>query len=345
MSAKRRNHFLPRFLLNRFASKADPKKNKFKIWVIPKLGEPRELSTKDVAVKKKMYGLDPDLEDRLSEKEGDWAHIFREIANGQNPNDFSADLSNLIWLQAWRTRSIRMRFEDLILNLLTEMRDQIYKINFIEKIYPHLAYRFWQKLSTLNNKELLFAYENCRVFGIYTTVELAVTAYISGGAFQEELYKSVHRMIDPEVMNDAIKESFNKTLLEAASYRESASAWNIPNWEVWDFPELDLVLGDCGIICSKSGGDLGPVKDATNWDHIILPIDPGRCIVGNRNSYLKRMTSSDLNSAISKSSINEIFSSRINQENLMLRDNINTNSAILNEEEMSSLLKNLWDLN
>ena len=114
---RQRNHEIPRFLLNRFASKAEGDTRW--VWRIGRDASVRELSTRDVAASRRFYGSGR-LEHALQDAEGPFSRVLADIARGQPPEAFSEELRQLVWTQAARTRAAREQFATAANDLLSE---------------------------------------------------------------------------------------------------------------------------------------------------------------------------------------------------------------------------------
>ena len=72
---QKRNHYIPRLLLNRFASRAEG--DKHWVWQSGQGGQSREISTRDAAVGSHFYGaLDTGVEQALAKVESRFAIPF-----------------------------------------------------------------------------------------------------------------------------------------------------------------------------------------------------------------------------------------------------------------------------
>ena len=84
MGRARRNHYVPQFLLRRFASKKDG--DSHWIWQISRDGAVREISTRHAAVAKDFYGdADTSIEATLSIVEAGYGGALADIDRGIDP--------------------------------------------------------------------------------------------------------------------------------------------------------------------------------------------------------------------------------------------------------------------
>ena len=106
----RRNHYIPRFLLSRFASRRLGKKS----WIgqVDRTNT-REISTKDAAVSHDFYGRpDTGLENALSLLEGRLAASIAALEAGQLTRANDDDLRTLVWNMVFRGKASREQLAD-----------------------------------------------------------------------------------------------------------------------------------------------------------------------------------------------------------------------------------------
>src|SRR5437773_5887036 len=100
---KVRNHYIPRLLLNRFASRTQGDTSW--IWQLSSDGRAREISTRDAAVGSLFYGKpDSGVEEALARIESRFAPILERIDLGEQPSEFQEALRQFVYLLFIRTR-------------------------------------------------------------------------------------------------------------------------------------------------------------------------------------------------------------------------------------------------
>lgn len=119
---KRRNHFIPRFLLNRFASRIEGKK--YWVWQVSPSDPPIEISTRDAAVAPRFYGNpESGIEDAFASVETRFGQTLIAIDAGESPQGHSEDLRQYVWTLAVRTRALREQFIALTDRFLIEFAE------------------------------------------------------------------------------------------------------------------------------------------------------------------------------------------------------------------------------
>lgn len=120
MSASRRNHFIFRLLLGRFASRVVGEKSW--IWQVSSNGAACQISTRDAAVSVDFYGgCETGLENALKKFEAEFHQALTAVESGANPHTYSDVLSRLIWTLSARTRALRSNFEKVGSQVLAVM--------------------------------------------------------------------------------------------------------------------------------------------------------------------------------------------------------------------------------
>ena len=93
---QKRNHYIPRMLLNRFASRTEGKKHW--IWQTGQDGQSREISTRDAAVGSLFYGeSSTGVERALSEVESRIATVLRRLDEaGESLSEFAPEIRRFV---------------------------------------------------------------------------------------------------------------------------------------------------------------------------------------------------------------------------------------------------------
>jgi hypothetical protein len=143
MSRPRRHHYIPRLLLNRFASRREDRK--YWIWQLARNREPREVSTRDIAVASGFYGqADTGVEEAFAVEEGSFGRILRGLQTGRAPNELYDDLRWLVWTLGVRTRALREQFLDAANRILDKVIDTVNTEQARASVLEHAEEPFFQ---------------------------------------------------------------------------------------------------------------------------------------------------------------------------------------------------------
>jgi hypothetical protein len=130
--------FIPRFLLNRFASRSSGSKRW--IWQVDRNGRIKELSTKDAAVDSYFYdNPTTGVEDEFPVAEGDYHRTLQYIDPGADPNSKTTDLNRFMWSLVIRTRSLRENTANTFEHMLNESIENMKTNEAREFLRRHLA--------------------------------------------------------------------------------------------------------------------------------------------------------------------------------------------------------------
>lgn len=338
---KVRHHYVPRVLLNRFASWSDPGRNKHKVWRYLKDGSCIEVSTKDIAVRKNFYGNNNILEDALNVEEGHLAHVLRCLEDSENPTTFSKYISRFVWLQSFRTLSFRVRLEDMLQKGLAELSrstdGQGFRVAFRNKAFQKIH----QSISRMSLPEYLELSREIRFIGLVDYINKSVEAVIENGVAAAEMQNILSAMLSSGVIEEAGGKSLNSTLAQALVEQDVPAAWRLENWELWKC-DSELILGDCCVLAGSCEDDIGPICDASNWDLVIFPAGPRMCLVGYKMIAPRRLSAQEINTASAKSSFFEFYSSDSTEEYNKLAEEIGSNIEIISAHKIAEICRSAW---
>lgn len=340
---KKRNHYIPRVLLNRFASWSDKKRGKFKTWCYSKEWGTKELSTKDVALGTHFYGKEGILEDRLSGIEGELGSILVKIDEGRPIREFEKFLSEYAWVQSLRTRSFRVRVTRTISDLMTRLADALDGEDSKTLLRMQGEQLLKEEVSKLTPEQLALAQTK---FGMPAAdvASIFLTMMVESGHLSNFMQSGLRFLSQsthlPEAMGDGLNKGISKMIegekLSPDNFRAS--------WTVANFVENDLILGDSCIIAERSDATWQPVSDAVNWSVLYFPINPNRCLIGCREGAIPSATvdRDSLNHASATCSIQQFFSPVKEQRLLNLVSVIDSSTDVLSHMEKEEIAKSAW---
>lgn len=338
---KKRHHYVPRVLLNRFASWSDPDRNKYKIWRYWRNSAALEVSAKDIAVRKNFYGDNDLLENALSIEEGHLANVFRHLEDGKDIEMFAEDLSRFVWLQSFRMLSFRSRLSGTFRSGLAEMArstsGRSFQLGFRNKAFQKIN----EYISQMSLDDYLELSYNTRFIGLYEFIKLIIESYVLSGSAAAEMQDLFSAMLSSGIVEDSGEEALNKTLAQALSERGVPAAWQLRNWAICKY-DSNIILGDCCILAGSSSENIGPVCDAENWDLVIFPIDPRTCLMGYKSTIHRSFSAPELNLISAKSSFFEFYASESREDHRLLEREIGSNVAMISQENLTEISRNAW---
>jgi hypothetical protein len=343
MSKKKRNHFIPRVLLNRFSSRSEPAEAKYWVWTFSQASQIKEVSTKDVAVSKYFYGNPiAGLEDKFSVVERELGKTLSAIDSGDSPQTFKNRLSNFAWMQAWRTRSFRTRFSntfsEMMIGLSNGVHSQAAKQHLIVEAERYVEEKF-KEIPAEKVAELT------REFGGLSPIEYfkaQMRDAIHAGALSGEMQRILQAMSAPAMAEKIAADGLNKGLGQILDGDISSPAIFEVDWELGEIGEGSLLLSDSALFCVGSDGWVSPVNDAISWEILVFPISSKKYLVGKRKPNVFDWNADQINAASATCSVHQFFAATAGSEFTKLVSLIGSRSEMLRPEEKVELMGSIW---
>lgn len=283
MTSRKRHHYVPRFLLARFASRREGKKSW--VWQISH-DTAVEISTRDAAVSEHFYGRDATIEDPLGPLETAYAAALRRLDSGESPEAHRQTLRELLWTLVIRGKSLRDQFARFGSQMARSTVASLAGEPGRRALQASLDNQFDEQLD-----DMLAA----------IPPDLAhVRALFDSPEAREQLRALAGQMIDRGDLSSLIGTLFNDEVVEKAGEDAarrgqlkgmgrmihegvSPSAFDPVAWDVVRFPSAALLLGDTCVIGSDESGDTGSMlRMSDRWNAVYLPISPSAVLVGWR---------------------------------------------------------------
>jgi len=340
MGQRKRHHLVARFLLKRFAAKAEGGKSF--IWRLSKDAPPKLLSTKDAAVQSNYYGTEEGgLEAALSDVEGRWAAMLRRIDAGEPLEPLAEEIWHMVYLTAYRASPIRSGFramgEQFIEHMhhnadAPEIKDGLHAyldensekelMNVLEKFPPEVRQLVW------DNRALLKDQVSRDLDG------MDVGGFIRGVFDQLKEHES---------FQNAAKRGHNKGVTKLIEQGAAPVAVKPSEWKLLHDPTGSVVLGDCPVVAV--GGPIraigAPWKFGKDCRTYYMPISPRAVIVGIRYPEDDLLTIDQLNAASAALSEASIFASADNESSRRWAPRIASQWMPLDEQEMDAIMRSV----
>ncbi len=337
---KKRNHYIPQFLLRRFASRQE--QGRSWLWQFRPGQAPTEVVTKDAAVSKFFYG-DPEtgIEESLAVLEGKQASLLRELDSGANPSDFDQHLLRFVWFLAFRTRSLRHHFAHTAKRGLAELAsiDQAkmaslfaakarsepdsYILPILDRLPPSLAHLRTPLLALLRSK-------------------------VHQDEFLQEIAKAVVQVphILAMIANQA-EEAAAKGQVRALKQILDES-WNVPTtfriaqWSVRRFASSSVILGDGGTFAINPAGEVGTVgRFSSTFTALYAPISHECVLIGHRDEC-PPLSLNEINAASARLSFDTFFASRNTAAEQAMVNLVGTGEPVLSEDDIQRVVAESW---
>ncbi|HEV2851495.1 MAG TPA: DUF4238 domain-containing protein [Thermoanaerobaculia bacterium] len=347
MSGRRRNHFIPRFLLNRFASRRDGKKSW--IWQISRDGKAVEVSTRDTAVATDFYGgPETGLEDAFAAAETELSQTLARIERGEPLSGYADELRQLVWALAMRTRAFREHFVKVTEGFVEELQKSIETQAAQRAMVRRVEARLFESIE----KDIEALPEEARGF---------VAAFFSDPAAREFMAKEVKGFMRsplPQlffgqmrdmlyaqgVLQEAAEEGHIKGLAQMLAEKKPPSAFSPAHWRLCRV-ETQMVLGDLCIVAVDGEGKYGAIleSDVFSWQTLYLPISNSTVLVAGKQELRPLLSPEDVNRISAELSSSHIYCSKPTDSILSLAPLIGAKSPFVSTQEVSDMIADGWE--
>lgn len=347
-SKKRRNHFIPRLLLNRFASRFESKPAKFWIYEVRANCPALELSTKDAAVITDFYGKeDSEIEDTFATRiEPRFAHALNCIESGEDPSSYGDELAQFIWLQAIRTQSVRVQFcaaGDRIFDALTDSFATDAAITHLKNQIPDIADEALNEhLAGLPRAERRRRKRELMRSGLFASIQNSISNNVTSQFMTNVASSAFAHARKENVLGRGAADGQIKGLKNLLKNGQVPEALHSLQWSAVKESEQHLVLSDVCVIAHNSSGHVGSVLQVDDWNSLYLPISKTTLLVGSKKGASLSLSFQALNEASARASIRSIYCSVLTPEVEFLKSILGSSTEILTEERLNEIMRDAW---
>jgi hypothetical protein len=345
---KKRNHFIPRFLLNRFASRFDARKKKHWIWEIRSDAAPKEISTRDAALATHFYGRQhTGVENALGPIETRFRTVLVAIDSGRSPEEFADDLRHFVWLQAARTRALREQFgsavESLLRGIATALPSRAGQSVLMAKIPKIVDETIEKELS-----KVPLAQRGVARSRLQSPLLRQMLFDLAAKQLTEPNLKAISDLlIGVMEQKDAVRHSMKKGQVRALSHllesKQTPEMFRPKHWHLVTGEPASVVLGDCCVVAVSRDNETGVlVKFGESWKEIYLPISASSVLVASHNSAPPELNPVAINRLSAELAHSSIFASRIDADTTSLKDLIGKRKRVLSDDEIAELVSSAF---
>lgn len=341
MSGKRQ-HFIPRFLQEGFASHTSG--NETFTWVYRKGATPFNSNIINVGVEGQFYtvGHDTEVDDLITAGEERFSALIRGLRAHLSAPLSDSHLPQLIAHLEIRTRHLRESFlqtgEALLSRLLDFLSDD-------EAFAAFMTRRFQSDPSILRES---FSEEFAKrklpeelLDPLLRFTAPLVPAFIQRQRSEFSKLAAVLRSALPRMLKDAAKSGHIKALKSSVAPEPRVERYASLRYAVVKGLECPLILGDSVVLFHVEGPK--PYKAFLDRDDtlssVFLPLDPGRVLVGAREGLSG--VHAGLREAISRCSLEYFIATENSRPNELLRDQIGEDAALLTRAESEEMINEL----
>ncbi len=345
-----RQHFIPRFLQNGFVSRVVG--DQIYTWVFTKDRPTFETNTINSGVSKFFYTEkdNSETDDIITDLEKSFYELVQSIRSGSKVALSDILLPDFFAHMEVRTKHFRSSFhnasEYMIEKLLDFAADE-------QKFEPYFTKLILSKPTIMKDaiKKQLDKY------GINAEYHKDLSKQIENlpPLVMSNLQPHIKPMLEefranmPGLLKTAVKSGHNNALASCLNQlKPRADKYSQLNFEIKTWPDEDLILGDSAVLF-KIESDLRPFRACVDKDQKViqafLPISRTQILVGSRDADNSGFSSAEVKEAIARCSMEFFIGAAKTEENLSLTNTIGKEASIIGDEELESIVNDLWDLN
>jgi len=343
MSGKRQ-HFIPRFLQQGFASHTDG--DEFYTWVYRKNTEPFNTNLINVGVEKYFYNdrSDSSADDKITQAE----QTYSTLVNSLNSHPFGPVSNPLIpefisHLEV-RTRHFRRNFLELsdymIKRLLEFMSD--------EDVFIRYALKEVRNEHSLIHKDFIKEFEKhgySKKFvknWIKTEPGKVETLFNLLKPVFPSIVDNYREILTSKNISDWVKLGHVNVLKKSVSPITRINFYKKLTYSIMEIPNNSLILGDSAILFKVD--DEKSFKTFTHKEdnilNILLPLSPSRLLIGKTDG--NEIHYDEIIHEIARNSLEYFISSDENEKFISLQNEIGNEALLLTEEELENLVSEIF---
>jgi hypothetical protein len=329
-----RHHILPRFLLRGFDSKTID--GKVFAWVYNKEHNHREISTKDISVKKHFYGRDGEVnvDPEITEIEPRFAGMLNELKE-KSGEVSDPRIAEFITHLSTRTKHLRDSVGESM-EFLNEYLDGYFS-NF-ENI----------KKRAINNPHTMEALLRvCNVSPQQREVFIPlfsgmIANHLDKHKIAFEQLSKEHFLENKQALINELKNGHIRALSQNLLPAQRIEKYNSLKWSVCN-STIPLILGDVGCLFEVSGKrykSLDSKEDEIK--NIFLPISSNKILVGTSSNHKPKINFKHFRKIYAEHSREYFVCSKNSREMESLSSNLGKKAKILTEEEMEQIIESVF---
>jgi len=338
----RGQHHLPQFLLKGFASRS--RKKEVFTWLFRKDGRLVEANVKGIAKARDFYGNpnEFDIEQRLSEMEGPFAHLVRRLRLGEGLEDKHL-LCQFVASTQVRTANFRTGVSEAMETFTTEFGNALTTPESQTRLAEHALNGVMEKIAAGELDHVL----NLLPAGQRDQVLASLLPKLREqlGTYVEDATKGMVGLMPSLAAPEAFKISQNKLLSTNLAPEPRVEHLMQLDWSVLVCDQEPLILGDVGVVAGSAGGELMNIlRHDPELNSIYLPISSNRLLLGQRPS-VRIASVAEVNVASAELS-REFFISAANEVRGNLHFRIGARQMLLLDSEARDIVRSSFaDLN
>lgn len=337
MSGKRQ-HFIPRFLAEGFASHAN--RGEVFTWLYRKDAQPINPNITNVGVEGSFYtdGNDTEADDLITAAEGPFSNLVKELRTNSSMRVADPQIPELLAHLEVRTRHLRQSFlqasDYLVSRLLDFMSDEDYYADYLERTFRSDPSMLREALEENGLPETMLE----MILEDDSPLLPALIEQLKPTLPQLAAYL---RSVLPKTLRAAAKSGHIKALKKGVSPEVKIQRYKDLTYEVVDVQEGGLILGDSALLFHVEGSK--PYKAFVDKDDglnaVILPLTSTRLLVGAREGFC--VSGHNWPKAIARCSLEYFIANEKSDTNRLLQGRIAEDAAPLTRVELEEIFADI----
>ena len=348
MGSRKRNHYIPRFLLNKFASRSQGPT--FWIWQIRADGATAEVSTRDAAVSRMFYGArELGIESKYDLQENIISPIISAIISGESPSSHHEKLRVFLYHLSVRTRAARGQlaraFHDMMSLIESVGSTPKYKTLFIASLNNNFYEHLFSAMRTYP-PDVQSILRNTIIHNpmLVDDLKKKMICYLNSSHF-DDAYQKFYR--DATLHLDFNRVSVNghiSGLERLLTTNMVPELFKPSTWHVITSDDELFILSDAGVVAINNDNVPGPLYAHGNkWKEAYLPINPHTMLVGMKEPGEPTLSIDEINRIGASLSYDAIYSAVRYDRAVDIFELIGGGKSIVNNEKMLSILDNVLE--
>ena len=339
---RERNHFIPRFLLNRFASRREGEKRW--IWQLGPGSEPKEISTRDVAVESHFYGgSETGVETAFAAAESRFGAVLQALDRGEGATDHSDTLRALTWTLAIRTRALRKQFAETADQLVARLAESASSEEAREAFAREFRGQFDVLIDEMLAKLPIHQRELLKIPLVRELLMNLGEQHARSFDLRGLMVKFIAVVRSQESLSQSARKGQIRGLAQLLGEKGVPNSFAPSHWSVRCVAPGRLILGDgCVVAASESHAAGSLFRLGNSWPSLYLPICPSALLVGKLNPADPELELEQVNRASAELSWSHIYSCRIDEQEAYLAHLVGSGAAFLTAEELSAVVDSAW---
>lgn len=342
MAQKKRNHFVPRWLLRRFAC-ADSK-DRDQIWLFRTTGKPFRTHINNAGSGNYFYG-DPanGLEDLLAKIDDRDSGVLAAIERATDLTPHAEAICRMVRLLSIRTRSLREKFTDTGKDVLAMLEESTNDPEAEQLLRAHLSSSFeaefektWANQPALVRRMLSKDQARALARAELEQTDLRATAARVLGEVRDKV--PWDEAAERGHVNGLLQ------LLRQAEVEPVPDGWRRLAWQVVRMPAPTLVLGDCAVFAVRGGlPEIIAGADAVHEPSgLCMPIAPDALLVGVVPGQCFPNEAGAINDASVSHSFDSFFAPAVTDDTRSLIGRLGAVRGVLPPEDMREIGRPAW---